>query len=113
MFRHFQITPSSSLTGRLQDRHLSVLRLLLVAPAVGTGAGHHSVIHDPKADFWYAVYHRRPLTETDGNHRVTCIERMEFDAEGLIKPSQLTHHGVASRALSQPTDDPTAKEKTP
>ncbi len=74
-------------------------------PKVATGAGHHSVIHDPKADLWYAVYHRRPLTETHGNHRVTCIERMEFDAAGLIKPIKLTHQGVPSRALDHSTDD--------
>lgn len=64
-----------------------------------------------KADLWYAVYHRRPLTETDGNHRVTCIDRMEFDAEGLIKPIKLTHQGVESRALGWSTPDKPAKEK--
>ena len=68
-------------------------------PAVGTSAGHHSVIHDPKADLWYAVYHHRPLTETHRDHRVTCIDRMEFDAEGLIKPIKLTTKGVARRTL--------------
>lgn len=80
-------------------------------PAVGTGAGHHSVIHDPKADLWYAVYHRRPLTVTDGNHRVTCIDRMEFDAEGLIKPIKLTREGVEGRTLVKSTDDKAASEK--
>ena len=36
---------------------------------VATGAGHHSVIHQAKNDSWYVVYHRRPLTEKDGNSR--------------------------------------------
>jgi len=68
-------------------------------PAVATGAGHHSVIKVPGKDDYYIVYHRRPLTETDGNHRVTCIDKMEFDANGLIKPVQITNTGVAARPI--------------
>jgi len=63
---------------------------------VATGAGHHSVIQLPGQDVYYIVYHRRPLGETDGNHRVTCIDRMEFDAQGLIKPVKITFAGVAA-----------------
>lgn len=59
-------------------------------PAVGTGAGHHSVLHDTKSGQYYMVYHRRPLGETDPNHRVVCIEPMHFDAEGRIIPVKLT-----------------------
>jgi beta-xylosidase len=70
---------------------------------VATGAGHHSVIHvpkkDPKKDQWFIVYHRRPLGETDGNHRVTCIEEMHFDENGLIKPVQITFEGVKKLSL--------------
>lgn len=66
---------------------------------VATGAGHHSVIHDSKHDRWYAVYHRRPLDETDPNHRVTCIDRMYFDKDGLIKPIKITTTGVARMPL--------------
>ena len=58
-----------------------------------------SVIHVPGTDEWYTVYHRRPLGETDGNHRVTCIDRMEFDEDGLIKPIRITHEGVPARPL--------------
>lgn len=65
-------------------------------PAVATGAGHHSVIQIPGKDEWYIIYHRRPLTETDANHRVTCIEKMEFDKDGLIKPVTITKEGVAA-----------------
>jgi beta-xylosidase len=62
--------------------------------AVATGAGHHSVIKLPGRDRWYIVYHRRPLGETDANHRVVCIDRMYFDKKGLIKPVRITHKGV-------------------
>ncbi|WP_234047218.1 glycoside hydrolase family 43 protein [Luteolibacter pohnpeiensis] len=68
-------------------------------PAIATGAGHHSVIHNKESDSWYIVYHRRPLGETDGNHRVTCIDKMEFDEDGKIKPVKLTNEGVAADPL--------------
>jgi beta-xylosidase len=66
---------------------------------IATGAGHHSVINIPKTDEWYIIYHRRPLGETDGNHRVTCIEKMYFDKEGHILPVKITNEGVAKRVL--------------
>jgi len=70
-------------------------KILQQDPKIATGAGHHSVIHIPGTDTYYIVYHRRPLGETDGNHRVTCIEPMEFDAQGFIQPVKLTFEGVA------------------
>ena len=68
-------------------------------PKVGTGAGHHSVMQIPKTDDWYIVYHRRPLIETDQNHRVTCMDRMYFDQTGFIKPVKMTNEGVNQRKL--------------
>lgn len=59
-------------------------------PAIATGAGHHSVIQGKGKDEWYIVYHRRPLGETSAHHRVTCIDKMLFDKEGLIKPVKMT-----------------------
>jgi len=69
-------------------------KILQQDPKVATGAGHHSVIKLPGKEIYYIVYHRRPLGETDGNHRVTCIDRMEFDDQGLIKPVKITFEGV-------------------
>ena len=43
---------------------------------------------------WYIVYHRRPLGETDPNHRVVCIDEMRFDAKGAILPVVITKEGV-------------------
>lgn len=63
-------------------------------PQVATGAGHHSVIKVPGREEWYIVYHRRPLGETDANHRVVCIDKMEFDASGYIKPIKITKEGI-------------------
>lgn len=70
-------------------------------PGVATGAGHHSVIRRPGSDEWYIVYHRRPLGETDRDHRVVCIDRMEFDGAGRIKPVRITFEGVPAAPLSK------------
>jgi beta-xylosidase len=67
---------------------------------VARGAGHHSVIQVPGTDEYYIVYHRRPLNETDGNHRETCIDRMYFDDEGFIKPVKITFEGVQARPIN-------------
>lgn len=68
-------------------------------PSVATGAGHHSLIKVPEEDEWYIVYHRRPLGETDPNHRVTSIDKLEFDEDGHIKPVTITFEGVKKRSL--------------
>lgn len=69
-------------------------KILQQDPAVATGAGHHSVLQRPGTEEYYIVYHRRPLKETDRDHRAVCIDRMEFDANGLIKPVKITFDGV-------------------
>lgn len=74
-------------------------KILQQDPEVATGAGHHSVIKGPGADEFYIVYHRRPLGETDGNHRVVCIDRLEFNADGTIRPVKLTFEGVKASPL--------------
>lgn len=85
-------------------------KILQQDPSVATGAGHHSAIKLPGKEEWFIVYHRRPLGERDGNHRVTCIDRMEFDAQGFIKPVKITFEGVAPRPLSarKPASGPEA-----
>lgn len=76
-------------------------KILKQDPDIATGAGHHSVINIPGTDEYYIVYHRRPLGETDGNHRATCIDRMNFDDIGLIEPVRITFEGVIARTLKQ------------
>ena len=64
-------------------------------PDVATSAGHHSVMQLPGTDDdWLICYHRRPLGETDANHRVTCLERLEFREDGSIAPVTLSFDGV-------------------
>lgn len=65
-------------------------------PAVATGAGHHSVLR-VGADEWVIVYHRRPLGETDRNHRVVCVDRLEFGDDGGIRAVKIGFEGVEAR----------------
>jgi beta-xylosidase len=69
-------------------------KILQQDPSVATGAGHHSVLRAPKSGKWYIVYHRRPLGETDRNHRVVCIDELKFDEKGAILPVVITKDGV-------------------
>ncbi len=66
---------------------------------VATGAGHHAVLHAPDSPNWYIVYHRRPLGETDRNHRVVSIEALHFDSAGRILPVRLSTTGVTADPL--------------
>ncbi|KAL2818476.1 glycosyl hydrolase [Aspergillus cavernicola] len=65
---------------------------------VGGGTGHHSVF-SPDDENYYIVYHRRYLNDTARDHRVVCIDRMEFDEEGNILPVNITTIGVQGRPL--------------
>jgi hypothetical protein len=64
---------------------------------VATGAGHHSVIQDTQTGQHYIVYHRHPLGAKSGNHRVVCIDRMNFNADGTIAPVKISFEGVAAK----------------
>lgn len=55
------------------------------------GTAHNSVINIPGTDEWVIVYHRinKDYLDPDkgpGIHRQVCIDRMEFNADGSIKP---------------------------
>ena len=73
-------------------------KILQQDPSVATGAGHHSVLQSPSGRS-YIVYHRRPLGETDRNHRVVCIDELKFDDAGRILPVVITKTGVSRDPL--------------
>lgn len=71
--------------------------ILVKDPAKGIyGTGHNSVIQVPGKDEWYIVYHRfsKPngikMGSPAGFHREVAIDRMEFNADGSIKPVEVT-----------------------
>lgn len=56
------------------------------------GTGHNSVIQVPGKDEWYIVYHRFNIPngikmgDSAGFHREVCIDKLEFNKDGSIKP---------------------------
>ena len=74
-------------------------KILQQNETIARGAGHHSIIKHPKKDDYYIVYHRRPINVTARDARVTCIEKLEFDANGFIKPVIITHEGVEANPI--------------
>ncbi|KRT13810.1 beta-xylosidase [Pedobacter ginsenosidimutans] len=64
------------------------------------GTGHNSVIKVNGKDEWYMVYHRftRPkgisMGSAAGYNREVCIDKMEFNTDGTIKPVIPTVKGI-------------------
>ncbi len=64
------------------------------------GTGNNSVIQVPNTDTWYIVYHRfnRPNGITMGYlagfNREVCIDKLEFNTDGTIKPVIPTVTGI-------------------
>lgn len=63
------------------------------------GTAHNSILQLPGTDEWYIVYHRinknyMSREKGPGFHRQVCIDRMEFNPDGTIRPVQPTHTGV-------------------
>ncbi|KAI1190977.1 glycosyl hydrolase [Nemania serpens] len=77
---------SYAMSDSIMGPFTKLARILQQDPAVAKGSGHNGVIRIPNTDIWYIVYHRRPLSETDGNHRVLAYDRMHFNEDGTIAP---------------------------
>ena len=59
------------------------------------GPAHNAVIRKPGTDEWYIVYHRinKHFLDKDkgpGYHREVCIDHMEFNNDGTIRPVTVT-----------------------
>jgi len=67
---------------------------------IATGAGHNSVINTPNTDQWYMVYHRRPIPNKGRDHRVICVDKLEFNQDGSIKQVKMTFEGISSNDLT-------------
>jgi hypothetical protein len=57
------------------------------------GTGHHSVIRTSSGAY-YIVYHRFGIPGGDGTHREVCIDRLEFNADGTIRPVAVSLTGI-------------------
>ncbi len=59
------------------------------------GPGHHSILKD--GDDYYILYHRHDNPHSNrGFHRQLCLDKLEFDKKGKIKPIVPTHQGIGA-----------------
>jgi hypothetical protein len=57
------------------------------------GPGHHSILKE--GEEYYIVYHRHDIPVTpNGMHRQTCVDRLVFEGDGVIKKVEPTHQGI-------------------
>ena len=76
------------------------------------GTGHSSIINVPGTDDWYIAYHRFGMPGGDGTHRETTIDKLEFGADGLIKPVTPTLESVAPQTITLPSKGPKIEVST-
>ncbi|MDX2762023.1 family 43 glycosylhydrolase [Streptomyces europaeiscabiei] len=74
------------------------------------GPGHHSVVHVPGTDDWYIAYHRFAIPGGDGTHRETTIDKLEFDADGLMKKVVPTLESIDPVTIARAGADVSGKE---
>lgn len=72
---------------------------ILTSDATRKGPGHHSFLRDSRTGEWLIFYHRWENQEGDGPYRGSrqiCVERVAYDAEGLIRPITMTSGSSAT-----------------
>lgn len=75
---------ADSPTGPVRTPEKDFIVLRKHGAAVGTA--HHGVVNVPGTDRWYVAYHRHAIPGGGGYKRQVCLARMEFDADGSIRP---------------------------
>ena len=60
--------------------------IVLQKNGAAVATAHHSVVNVPGTDRWYVAYHRHAIPGGSGYQRETNLVRMEFNANGSIKP---------------------------
>jgi hypothetical protein len=69
--------------------------IILQSNTEDKGPGHHAVLKIGNCDEYYIVYHR--YENGLGGERKVCIDRMNFNASGLIDNVNMTNYGVVPR----------------
>ena len=76
---------------------------ILTSDATHKAPGHHSFLVNRATGDWFVVYHRWSHQTGDGPYRgrrEVCIDRLEYDADGLIKPIVMTDAGVMPESFA-------------
>lgn len=66
---------------------------ILTSDQTRKGPGHHSFLRSPLTGEWLIVYHRWENRTGDGPYRGSrqiCLDRVEYDQDGLIRPIIMT-----------------------
>ncbi|WCJ60611.1 family 43 glycosylhydrolase [Fontisphaera persica] len=66
---------------------------ILTSDETRKGPGHHSFIRHPLSGEWLIFYHRWENQSGEGPYRgfrQICIERTEYDTQGLLRPIRMT-----------------------
>jgi len=77
---------------------------ILTSDATRKGPGHHSFFRDPVSGEWFIAYHRWENQSGAGPYRGSrqlAIDRLEYDADGRIKPVVMTD-GVPPAPAKRP-----------
>jgi arabinoxylan arabinofuranohydrolase len=69
-----------------------------------SGPGHHCVLNPKGTDDYYIVYHRHPYPWFSGLNRRVAVDRMEFEADGRIKPIRGTDTGIGALGPQNATE---------
>jgi beta-xylosidase len=76
---------------------------ILVSDGKRKGPGHHSFIQSPLTGEWRIVYHCWENQKGDGPYRgfrQVCVERVEYDKDGLIRPIVMTGESTEHAATA-------------
>jgi beta-xylosidase len=81
---------------------------ILVSDSTHKGPGHHSFVQHPATGEWLIFYHRWENQNGEGPYhgsRQICIDHVEYDAEGLIRPISMKRERVTEGLNSPPSDE--------
>lgn len=53
----------------------------------------------PGTDEWYIINHPHPLGDRNGKYRKVCVDRVEFEENGYIKPVKLAFEEGSRRKI--------------
>ena len=83
---HVNYSVSDSPVGKFDNEKLMLESQLPLAD----GPGHHSYLYIEEKDEFLIVYHRRIPGDTDENHRILCIDKMNI-VDGKIEKVKMTN----------------------
>ena len=71
---------------------------ILTSDRTHQGPGHHAIAQNPGTGRWYIAYHRWDRSDPTGPFggvRVTAVQPLSYDADGLIRPVRMTDEAPA------------------